>query len=515
MKYFVPAWQNELDDWAFAVDHLKFDDAINNLKIFMRNDAQCGAIVSEYVPQLTAQLNEAGLAPEKLLTVFDLVQGVTNPQSRQVLDLPDFNWPRGTWFEYNPFCVVAYCDDQKIAQVIFNARGQILRIERFEHGRRFQDLIMDSRGWVSCLHNYDEQAQLIERLFLNPAGSWRVKERIADGRVFVNPWFAKDFNKAEYQNRQALIDDFLPQLIKQNLDVKQDEIIFTAADQQRAKLSFFNGFETAVVISRWHTFADFLPRLGDFTGQLVTDSAAVDARVHELLGDDCETLLLPIFSAQFHLGHSQEQLEQTILLVVNDLTSAELRDVLARLLARLDQARFNENLKLVSYDDDLLSHAEEIIKEFAQDCYPLVMLNPTPEQLKPNADVQDADLTSDMEDLQTAQPIPINTKRITRPKDLLTILDTTRVLVDLSAAPDDFIQMAAVSVGVPQINRTASELVTHQQNGLRIKQLSQLDQALDYYLGSMKHWNEALVSSVALINRYSDEMIMNAWQNLW
>ncbi|MDC2844417.1 accessory Sec system protein Asp1 [Limosilactobacillus mucosae] len=515
MKYFVPAWQNELDDWAFAVDHLKFDDAINNLKIFMRNDAQCGAIVSEYVPQLTAQLNEAGLAPDTLLTVFDLVQGVGDTQARQILDLPDFKWPRGTWFEYDPFRVVAYCDDQKIAQVIFNARGQILRIERFEHGRHFQDLIMDSRGWVSCLQNYDEQAQLIERLFLNPAGSWRVKERVADGRVFVNPWFAKDFNKAEYQDRQALIDDFLPQLIKQNLDVKQDEIIFTAADQQRAKLSFFKSFKTAVVISRWHTFANFLPRLGDFTGKLVTDSAAVDARVHELLGDDGETLLLPIFSAQFHLGHSQEQLEQTILLVVNDLTSAELRDVLARLLARLDQARFNENLKLVSYDDDLLSHAEEIIKEFAQDRYPLVMLNPTPEQLKPNADVQDADLTPDMEDLQTAQPIPINTKRITRPKDLLTILDTTRVLVDLSAAPDDFIQMAAVSVGVPQINRAASELVTHQQNGLRIKQLSQLDQALDYYLGSMKHWNEALVSSVALINRYSDEMIMNAWQNLW
>ena len=82
MKYFVPAWQNELDDWARAIKHIKFDDAINNLKIFMRNDAQCGAIVSEYVPQLTAQLNEAGLTPEKLLTVFDLVQGVTNPQSR-------------------------------------------------------------------------------------------------------------------------------------------------------------------------------------------------------------------------------------------------------------------------------------------------------------------------------------------------------------------------------------------------------------------------------------------------
>lgn len=515
MKYFVPAWQNELDDWAHAVDRLKFDDAINNLKIFMRNDAQCGVIVSEYVPQLTAQLNEAGLAPEKLLTVFDLVQGVTDPRARQILDLPDFNWPRGTWFEYDPFRVVAYCDDQKLAQVIFNARGQILRIERFEHDKHFQDLVMDSRGWLSCLQNYDEQEQLVERVFLDPAGSWRVKERIADGRVFVNPWFAKDFSAAAYQDRQALIDEFLPRLIKQNLDAQQDEIIFTVADQQRASLSFFNGFKTASVISRWHAFEEFLPRLNDFTGQLVTDSAAVDARVHELLGNERETLLLPIFSAQFHLGHSQEQLEQTILLVVNELTPAELRAILARLLARLDQARFNENLKLVGYDDDQLSRAEETIKELAQDHYPLIMINPTPEQLKPNEDLQDADLTPDMEELSAAQPIPIYTKRIAQPKDLLTMLDSTRVLVDLSMAPDDFIQMAAVSVGVPQINRTASELVTHQQNGLQIKQISQLDQALDYYLGSMKHWNEALVSSVAMINRYSDEMIMNAWQNLW
>ena len=340
----------------------------------MRNDAQCGVIVSEYVPQLTAQLNEAGLAPEKLLTVFDLVQGVTDPRARQILDLPDFNWPRGTWFEYDPFRVVAYCDDQKLAQVIFNARGQILRIERFEHDKHFQDLVMDSRGWLSCLQNYDEQEQLVERVFLDPAGSWRVKERIADGRVFVNPWFAKDFSAAAYQDRQALIDEFLPRLIKQNLDAQQDEIIFTVADQQRASLSFFNGFKIAAVISRWHAFEEFLPRLNDFTGQLVTDSAAVDARVHELLGNERETLLLPIFSAQFHLGHSQEQLEQTILLVVNELTPAELRAVLARLLARLDQARFNENLKLVGYDDDQLSRAEELIKELAQDHYPLIMI---------------------------------------------------------------------------------------------------------------------------------------------
>lgn len=247
----------------------------------------------------------------------------------------------------------------------------------------------------------------------------------------------------------------------------------------------------------------------------MTDSAAVDARVHELLGNERETLLLPIFSAQFHLGHSQEQLEQTILLVVNDLTPAELRAVLSRLLARIDQAQFNENLKLVGYDDDQLSRAEELIKELVQEHYPLIMINPTPEQLKPNEDLQDADLTPDMEELSAAQPIPIYTKRIAQPKDLLTMLDSTRVLVDLSMAPDDFIQMAAVSVGVPQINRTASELVTHQQNGLQIKQISQLDQALDYYLSSMKHWNEALVGSVAMINRYSDEMIMNAWQNLW
>lgn len=517
MKYFVPAWQNKFDDWAYAIHKIEFDDAISNLRIQLRNGEPCGVIVADYIPQLAAQLDSEGVFPQTIWSAFDLIQGVESPMTRRIVDLDDFTWPAGTWFEYDPFRIVPYLDEQKIAQIIFNARGQILRIERFKDEWHFQDLVMDSRGWISCLKDYDQDSQLAEVTFLDPDGTWRIKENAKDGQITVNPLFETDFEQLKYPNRQALIDECLAKIVDQHLDPAVDQIIMTAADQQQIDPALFDDFAVAMTISRWHDFNAFLSRSLPWSKyRLITDSPRVDEQVHQMLGDELETLMLPIFASQFHLGHSRELLEQKIVLVVNDDDQTWLLPTLKQIVERIDPARDHETLQLISYDDQKLNHAKEILRELIEADHPMILLDPSEDELKANQDLQNANLAPELADLEADnQPIPVYTRRIGMPGDVLPILDEARILVDLDPAPDDFLQMAAISIGIPQINRVQTDLVEDHQNGLVIQTPADLDAALEYYLQNMKHWNQALVSAVAKINQYSDEMIIAAWQNLW
>lgn len=103
------------------------------------------------------------------------------------------------------------------------------------------------------------------------------------------------------------------------------------------------------------------------------------------------------------------------------------------------------------------------------------------------------------------------------PKELRSRLtfDHARVVVDLGNNPDSYVQMASISVGLPQINLVKTDLVRDHENGLVLVNVSDLDMALDFYLGNMENWNRALVDAVQQINHYSGTRIMHNWQLLW
>ena len=74
---------------------------------------------------------------------------------------------------------------------------------------------------------------------------------------------------------------------------------------------------------------------------------------------------------------------------------------------------------------------------------------------------------------------------------LIKSLQFTRLIVDLSKEPNRYTQIAGISAGIPQINRVASEYVTHQENGYILKHLSDFEKgALPTYLGPVwNNWN--------------------------
>ena len=111
--------------------------------------------------------------------------------------------------------------------------------------------------------------------------------------------------------------------------------------------------------------------------------------------------------------------------------------------------------------------------------------------------------------------MPIYTKRIVQTTDLLQLLDQVRVVVDLGDNPDSYVQMASISVGLPQINLVRTDLVRDHENGLVLVDVADLSLALNFYLSNMGNWNRARVDAVQQINNYSEKRILHHWQWLW
>lgn len=352
MKYFVPSWHLGIGDWASTQQNITFDDAIGNMRIMNHADENYGLIIGDYKPQLITQLNAEGVAPTDTLAAFDWIQDTALQDNSRIVDIQDFNWPKGTYFEYGPFSVDAICNDEHIARLLFNNIGQILRIERWQNGCHQEDIIMDTRGFVSSIQTFDKQNQLQKTIFFNLHGDWRVIEDAKTGRCHINSRYQGDFTQSDYASRHDLINEAIASLIQKRLDKDSDQIVLTADDQQIIDLKQFNGFKTIIQASQWHANDRFwAPMNGRTDLTIVTDSEAADRHVHKIMGDQIETNLLPTFASQFSLGHSDEYTTQTILLFVSEQTTMlNLRKGLAQLMKMVDQNQNSERLQIVACD---------------------------------------------------------------------------------------------------------------------------------------------------------------------
>lgn len=96
---------------------------------------------------------------------------------------------------------------------------------------------------------------------------------------------------------------------------------------------------------------------------------------------------------------------------------------------------------------------------------------------------------------------------------LIKALQFTRLIVDLSKEPNRYTQIAGISAGIPQINRVASEYVTHQENGYILKHLSDFEKGAYYYLGQLNNWNRSLIYSIEKIKENTGDRLVQKWEN--
>ena len=89
-----------------------------------------------------------------------------------------------------------------------------------------------------------------------------------------------------------------------------------------------------------------------------------------------------------------------------------------------------------------------------------------------------------------------------------------RILLDLDEEPELYLQVLAVSMGVPQICRVATEFLEPGKNGTLLKEPEQMEEMLDYYLKSLRNWNRAHIASYEVGKQFSTDVLLQKWKEV-
>ena len=123
-------------------------------------------------------------------------------------------------------------------------------------------------------------------------------------------------------------------------------------------------------------------------------------------------------------------------------------------------------------------------------------------------------LADDLEAAQAAgRERDIHLVVVSSEPQLIQAIHTTRLLIDLSAQPDVFLQIAGISAGIPEILRAESLYVEDGKNGRLLQNVTtDLAPAIHFYLDGLKNWNTALVHAANKIADYTSGRIVKRLQ---
>lgn len=104
--------------------------------------------------------------------------------------------------------------------------------------------------------------------------------------------------------------------------------------------------------------------------------------------------------------------------------------------------------------------------------------------------------------------------RYTNENQVITTLDTTRLVIDLGENPDLYTQIASISAGIPQINRVQTDYIDHMKNGWILSDGDDLRHPIHYYFDGLTNWNQSLVYAIEKMSDYTSGRILTQWKSV-
>ena len=334
-------------------------------------------------------------------------------------------------------------------------------------------------------------------------------------QVIINPEAQGTFAKDVYQNIEELVKEKLEQHLASVL-TKDDSIIVSADVQhnhffQQIKkdhlvvLSFFGN--RYPITNTEQLFSD----LKD-TPFFVVDSLDKIVKIAEQVGEVEEEQLpayyeIPPYDTQLNLGHSQRKKELIIYVNFDTLPEHHLQYVFTSLFDMMLQHEWIDLLVGTQSQD---FGREASIRQFLEESlsstkYAEKLLLVDKDKVAKSGDPRLDDDDSLRERIDTVV--------IHSDTDLAKALKYVRVILDLGSPADIRTQIAGISGGIPQVNLYSSSYVKHGENGWIMNDISNLREALLYYLTDLEHWNQSLVHSVKRIELYTRGEIVEMWKN--
>lgn len=494
MEYFIAAWHNQLVDWAHNVPRIEFYDQTTNMKILRKSGRKVGLVLTDYQPQLTTKFDKIDFYPDEVFSVFDFLQGIRNGLSNRVLDYQDLKWPDDVIFDITPFRILAISDDRLYAKIIFDSKGRLLAINYYDADKTLTHrLVIDSRGFISS----KMENNIIT--YYDPAGHWRFTHDRNTDEIVVNPAFHIT-DQYLYADSTDLVNEviykyFLPQV------TDKDDLIVTLDDKIPIPLKKYEPYNCIFSLNEQDSYQISLAQVKK--GQIVVPSKDEVAGIKKQVADEVPVTAIPTFPYQPNFGHSQRIKRQIIAIFAEYSNFDELKKLMDTIYPRLINNPDGEGVYFISYNDVQLAMVQRVIDQLMKE-------HPNEFVLYTDQPKAEDEL---IDELTETPRLFIKTKRLSSIAEAMNFFDKIRLLVNWNS-PDDFIMSTAVSVGIPQLQNFSSSTLVDHANGILCNNFGDLAKGLAYYLDSLQNWNQALVYDAQLLNKYSEEKLIDKWNHI-
>lgn len=525
MLYFIPAWyqkdewkENE-QNWYMRRMHTEFDDSVKQMQLFHRSKAYPYQIILlSYAPNFRHFLHRQGVYHAPYWSCFDAIQEVTKKQATP-LSFHNLNWPADIEFEYTPFVVVAYLHGEKYAQIEFGEDGNPILIDLYTAGQLQRRNYYDDRGFVSSTVLY-EDGQMTHQDYLTEKGVWKLRRFQEDGRVEVNkknPEFTLVYNgetercqfkQQVYDSMEQVIGEVLTAYVEKT---KEDDIFCVAMHGRHTGLIQQVLREKKLILSFFEDRYDIVRQkegkaLIERANYLIADSQENVEKIQERLLRKLDNIAdITPFDSRVDFGISQQINVQKILIPVDGMPDDVFDEVIKYVGMYLLE---NENVQVHLFTRQAQYGRKTQLLKQAREALEKAGLEPDWAAELKNANKQE-------NRLEEGTPIRFYIEKCVDELSVSKCMREQRIIVDMR--PDVvelYLRIAGISVGIPQIVYTKTQFVEHGKNGMVLQDMSKLVETLDFYLGTLKNWNEAMVYSYELGQKYSTGMLIEKWKEV-
>lgn len=525
MLYFIPAWYENNrwceheQCWQERRMHTEFDDTVKQIQLFHRNHPHPYRILLlSYTPNFRHFLHRQSVFHAPYWSCFDTIQEVRR-QKMMVFSFHSLNWPKDTEFIYTPFVVVAMHGGAKYAQIEFGEDGNMIRIEMYKGDQVCRRNIYDDRGFVSSTIIY-ENGEPIYQDYLMESGEIKLRHFLREGTVKINsrqPNYLISFPEEEIEQRFSRLHyESLEEVIREVFaayveHVPRSDAFCIAMHKRHADLL------QRVLIGKRKTILSFYLdryepdkspetlRMIREANYIVTDSReAIDQMIE--LDDQVISKIDDItpYDSRVDLGISRQLSVHKILVPVDGLSEEKLSQLIICFGRYLPG---NDHMRVHLFTRDAGFDRPRQLLQYVKTCLDGAGIR-TDWVSEDNGTVDGKPMTEE------ESPKRFFVEQCVDELSVSHCMKEQRLIVDMREHPELYLQISAISMGIPQVVCARTQFVEDWKNGRVIKQIYRLPQVLDFYLNRLANWNKAVIASYKLGQKFSTKALIDKWKKV-
>ena len=351
-------------------------------------------------------------------------------------------------------------------------------------------------------------------------GVWKLRHFLQDGHVEINPK-ASDYLLV-YQERERTIpflhlsydslDQVIQEVLLSYLDLTEEDDLFCVAMHERhaaliretlkGRKTILSFFEDRFDLGK---HPEMLPMV-EQADYVIADSQENLNLIKGQIQNPVQIKNITPFDSRVDFGISQQLNVQKILVPVDNLEDevfAELIRALGMYLPENKNAQIHLLTRQAEYDRKprLLSKTRECLKRAGmEEAWAAEEKRPTGAE----------------NNLDDGEQIPVRffVEQCVDELSVSKCMREQRLVVDMRNMTEVYLRINAISVGIPQIIRKKTQFVEHGKNGFVIEGTAQIPELLDFYLGSLTNWNEAMVYSYEVGKKYTTDVLLREWKEV-